>query len=153
MPDWLRQLDKPGYYWQERNSPASDPEIAALQSFVGRQMPADYVAFLRMTDGAILSYRDEWLLQIWPAWQVPEVCIGYGFTPERIAGGIAIASDGGSEALVYDTRAQHRDSQYPIYLVNYVTIGWREAIYCAPDFRSMLLLRHGLFWNSRRETL
>lgn len=153
MDDWLLQLDSPGYEWQERNSPASGSEIAALLSFVGRPLPADYVAFLRMSDGATLSYKDDWLLQIWPAWQVPEVCAGYGFTPQRIPGGISIAADGGSEALVYDTRPQHPDGQYPIYLVNYVTINWREAIFCAPDFHSMLLLRHSLFWNSRREAL
>lgn len=145
MPGWLLQLDEPGYEWQERNLPAPDAEITALQAFVGRPLPADYVAFLRMTDGAVLSYEDEWLLQIWPAWQVPEVCKGYGFISERIPDGIPIAADGGSEALVYDMRPQHADGQYPIYLVNYITIGWKEAIFCAPDFRSMLLSRHSLF--------
>lgn len=145
MLDWLHQLDAPGYEWQERNPPASDAEIAALQSFVGRPLPADYVAFLRLANGATLSYRDQWLLYIWPAWQVPEVCAGYGFTPERIPGAIPIAGDGGSEALVYDMRPQHADGDYPIYLVNYITIGWDEAIFCAPDFCSMVLLRHSLF--------
>ena len=153
MDDWLLQLDGQGYVWQERNSAASDAEIAALQSFVGRPLPAEFVAFLRMANGATLSYQDRWLLHIWPAWQVPEVCAGYGFTPDRIPGAVAIASDGGSEGLVYDIRPHHADSQYPIYLVNYVTIGWREAIFCAPDFRSMLLQQHSLFWNSRGEAL
>ena len=145
MDDWLLQLDGPGYEWRERNLPASDAEIAVLQAYVGRPLPADYVTFLRLTNGATLSYNDQWVVHIWSAWQVPEVCAGYGFTPDVVPGAIAIASDGGSEGLVYDIRPPHADGHYPIYLVSYIGIGWDEAIFCAPDFRSMLLLRDSLF--------
>src|SRR5258708_11411473 len=58
--------------------------------------------------------------------------------------------DAGGEGLVFDMRARHPDSQYPILAVNYVTVGWREALHVADSFRELLLLRHELLEGARR---
>ncbi len=142
--DWLELLDGADYRWDDRPLPAPERDIAALATFVGRPLPDDYVAFLRRHDGGALWYRDVWYLHLWRAGDIPAWSSAYGFTADTIPGAIAIGSDGGGEGLVLDVRPQHADGAYPIYAMNFVSIDWEDALPVAPNFRSLLLLRHGL---------
>jgi hypothetical protein len=75
---------------------------------------------------------------------LPSASSGYGFTPERIPGAVALGSDGGGEGIVFDLRPQHPDGYYPIVAVNFVSVNWRETIHIADSFRDLLLLRRPL---------
>lgn len=142
--EWLHLLEGGDYRWDDAPPPAAERDIAALIQFVGRPLPDDYVAFLRRHDGGALWYRDIWYLHLWRAADIPSWSAGYGFTPATIPGALVIGSDGGSEGLVLDVRSEQAAGQYPVYAINFVSIDWDAAIAVAPDFRRLLLLRHGL---------
>ncbi len=72
-------------------------------------------------------------------------------TLQSIPGAIVIGSDGGSEGIVLDMRPEHASGRYPIYAINFVCIDWEDALMIAPDFRSFLLLRHGLLGRFPRQ--
>jgi hypothetical protein len=142
--DWLDQLHGPGYEWTESTvQPATEHEIATLRAYSPRPLPEDYVAFQRRYGGGEIRYEGLWLIFITPAVEVAQWHEGYGFAnymPEALLFG----NDGGGEGLVFDMRAHHPDSQYPILAVNYVTVGWNETIHVAGSFRELMLLRHEL---------
>jgi hypothetical protein len=64
-------------------------------------------------------------------------------------GAILFGNDGGGEGFVSDIRSEHPDGCYPILAVNYVSLGWDEAIYVASDIRSLLSLQHGLLEDAK----
>lgn len=140
--NWLGILEDEDYCWEDRPPPATEQEISALAQFVGRPLPEDYVAFLRRYNGGALWYRDIWYLHLWRAADIPSWSTAYGFRPTKIAGAVAIGSDGGGEGLVFDARPQQKDGDYPIFAINFVSIHWDEALAVAPNFRSLLLLHH-----------
>jgi SMI1/KNR4 family protein SUKH-1 len=142
--DWLETLQGVDYRWDVRPLPATEQDIAALGVFVARPLPDDYVAFLRHHDGGALWYRDVWYIHLWRASDIPEWSSAYGFSAAAIPGAIPIGSDGASECLALDIRPQHSNGNYPICAINFVSIDWDEALPVAPDFRSLLLLRHAL---------
>jgi hypothetical protein len=142
--DWLDVLETADYRWEGREPPASEEAIAALAHFAGHELPDDYVTFLRCQNGGALWYRDVWYLQLWRAEDIPSWSAAYGFTPEEITGALVLGSNGGGEALAFDMREERPDRQYPIYAINFITVGWEEVIRVAPDFRSLLLLRYSL---------
>lgn len=141
---WLSVLEGPNYTWDYRGPPATSEQIDALGHFARRLLPADYVAFLRMCDGAAVWHDDYWFLNVWPTGEVPAVTAGYRFD-EHMPGALPFASDGAGEALVFDMRREHPDEEYPVLLVNYVTVGWDETIPVATSFRELLLLDKSLF--------
>jgi hypothetical protein len=143
--NWVAQLEEPGYRWEWREPPVTDADLALLSAFVGRPLPADYVTFLRSTDGAGLWYKDLLYLRLWRAADIPSWSTAYGFTPDEIAGAAPIADNGGGEAVVFDCRPERPDGAYPLYLINFVTIDWGAAIPLTPDFHSLLLRRTDLF--------
>lgn len=141
--DWLRILEQPEYEWEYRTSGATEHELHYLQEWLKRPLPEDYVAFMRMSNGAVLWYEDIWHLQIWSVGDVKAWTQQYGFS-EKMPGAIALGDNGGGEGLIFDTRPQHSDGLYPILAVNFVTINWQETLPVASSFRDLLLLRHSL---------
>jgi hypothetical protein len=142
--DWLDVLETTDYRWVGRERPAPEAAIAALARFAGHDLPDDYVAFLRQQNGGALWYRDTWYIHLWRAEDIPSWSAGYGFTPDEIPGTLVLGDDGADEALVMDVREERSDRRYPIYASNYYSVEWELAIPVAPDFRSLLLLRHSL---------
>ena len=148
--DWLSQLHGLGYVWTPPlNEPATESEMAALQAYSPRPLPEDYVAFLRRYGGGEIRYQDLWLIRVIPPANVPSFQEGYGFA-KRMPEALIFGDNGGGEGLVFDLRARHPDGQYPILAVNYVTVGWMEALHVADGFRELLLLRHELLKGARR---
>ena len=41
-------------------------------------------------------------------------------------------------------RAHRPDGDYPIFAVNYITIGWDEVIWVAESFTALLALQRGI---------
>jgi SMI1 / KNR4 family (SUKH-1) len=142
--DWLDILETADYKWEGREPPASEEAIAALARFARRDLSDDYVAFLRRQNGCALWYRDVWYLWLWRADDIPSWSEAYSMTPNEISGALVLGSDGADEALVMDMREERSDRRYPIYAINYYSVEWELALPVAPDFRSLLLLRHSL---------
>lgn len=142
--DWTSTLREPDYVWETRFEGATDEEVARLAAYCGRPLPAAYVAFLRQANGGGLWYDDLWYIRFWRSEDIPSWSAAYQFGPARIPGALAFGDDGGDECLVFDMRPDHPDGEYPVYAVNFISVGWKEAILVAPDFTSLLLLRREL---------
>jgi hypothetical protein len=142
--DWLWLLQAPNYVWYSRYPPATDEEVERLASYFGRPLPPDYDTFLRTCSGGELSNDDLWTIHLWPIGEIPRWSEAYGFVPDRMANAVAFGDNGGGETLVFDTRPEHPDGQYPVVAVNLVSIGWDEVILVAESFRDLMLLRHPL---------
>jgi len=69
--DWLAILETTDHRWERCEPPASEETIAALARFAGRDLPDDYVAFLRRQNGGALWYRDVWYIHFWRAEDIP----------------------------------------------------------------------------------
>jgi hypothetical protein len=142
--DWLDILETADYKWEVREPPASEEAIAALTRFAGRDLPDDYMAFLRRQNGGALSYDDFWYLWFWRADDIPSWSAAYGMTPNEIPGSLILGSNGGGEAIVLDMRKERSDRRYPIVAINFISDGWEDAMPVASDFRSLLSLRRSL---------
>jgi hypothetical protein len=142
--DWLDILETADYKWDRREPPASEEAIATLARFAGRDLPDDYVAFLRRQNGGSLTYDDFWYLGFWRADDIPSWSAAYGMTPNEIPASLILGSNGGGEAIVLDMRKERSDRRYPIVAINFISDGWEDAMPVAPDFRSLLLLRRSL---------
>src|SRR6185312_17402827 len=107
--DWLDILEIADYRWEGREPPASEEAIAALARFAGRELPDDYVAFLRCQNGGALTHDDFWYLQLWRADNIPSWSEAYSMTPNEIPGSLILGSNGGGEAIVFDMREERTD--------------------------------------------
>lgn len=96
------------------------------------QFPEDYRAFLREHDGVARGYGDAWLI-LYRADELRELNEGRDDQP----GLVFIGSDGGGEGVAYD----FRQAQPPIFLVNFVSGGWEEAIWQADSFSDFMAQR------------
>jgi hypothetical protein len=143
--DWRTLLSDPEYQWDSFGPGMSDHDLAELARWFGRPLPEDYIAFLRLSDGAAVQYDLLWDLSIHPGTQLPEIAEGYHVGAPDLPGAILF----GSHAifhLVFDTRPQHSDGRYPVLAIDWYELssGWEKAIPVADDFRSLLLLRRPL---------
>jgi len=141
---WKAILDEPGYEWEPLGPGATEQELAELAGWIGRPLPDDYVALLRLANGAGVSYDRVWDITFLSTRQVPEYSRDYQIGAPHLPGAVLFAS--ASEGLVFDTRPQHPDGRYPIYSVDYISVGdgWEAAIHVADSFRDLLLLRDRL---------
>lgn len=142
--EWLTRLQEPGYDWRARDPAASESDLKALEAYCKRPLPADYATFMRAWGGAEVSFRDLWIIRLWRPQDISIWSSAYGFTSERMSDAVAFGDNGGGEALVFDIRPQHRDGDYPVLAVNFVSITWSEVIPVADSFRELLLLRRPL---------
>ena len=143
--DWLSAIQTdPDYQWHSRNPGAAYQQVAQLEQFAGRPLPDDYVAFLKVANGAALSYKDVWYMRVWAADDIPAWSAAYGFTATRVHGALVIGDNGGSEALLFDLRPQHPDKRYPVCALDFVSLDWNDALRVADTFQETLQLRHPL---------
>jgi hypothetical protein len=150
MPiDWSPVLQHPGYAWEFRHPGATDNDLNERRAFCGRPLPEDYMAFLRLSNGGGLWYQDIWYVRFWRSVDIPSWSAAFGFVPDEMPGALAFADDGGGEGLVFDIRQEQQDGLYPVVAANFVTIGWKEVIPVAQDFRRLMLLRRELLTGTR----
>jgi hypothetical protein len=142
--DWLDILETADYNWVGREPPVSEEAVVTLARFAGRDLPDDYVAFLRQQNGGALWHRDVWYLWIGRAGDIPSWSEASSMTPHEIPGSLVLGSNGGGEAIVFDMRKERPDKRYPIVAINFISDGWDDAMPVAPDFCSLLMLRHRL---------
>ena len=91
-----------------RSMPASEEVIRQLTIKAGIELPSDYIAFLRQSNGGEgeLGVDPGWF-QIWPAEEVVSNNDGYE-TAEYVPGFFAFGSSGGGEMFAFDLRKDHR---------------------------------------------
>jgi hypothetical protein len=148
--EWLAFLHSPGYEWEATTPGATHEQVRNLEIYCGRPLPLSYIRLLEVANGGVVAFDDLWLIHLWPVHEIPSWCEAYGLTPNSMPGTLPFADDGGSEALVFDIRPSHPDGQYPVLAVNFITIGWREALQVSDSFHSLLLLRHRLLEGAQR---
>lgn len=112
----------------------TDEAIRAAEDALEILFPPDYRAFMRQHNGVEADYGGSYLV-LYPVEDLAEVNSGCGAGEH--AGLVLIGSDGGGEGVAYD----FRQPQPPLFLVNFVSIGWDEALRQAESFSDFMAQR------------
>lgn len=118
---------------QNLRPPATDQDIGDAETSLGLTLPADYVEFLKLSDGYAGFIGDATFLDMWPVSDLATRNREYGV--ETYAPGLlAIGSDGGGEMYGFDTRS----GLWSIVQVPFVPMNWESAQAVAPTFYTFL---------------
>jgi hypothetical protein len=112
----------------------TDEVIGAAEAALGIRFPQDYRTFMQQHTGIEADYGGSYLV-LYAVEDLAEVNSGYGAGEH--AGLVLIGSDGGGEGVAYD----FRQPQPPLFLVNFVSIGWDEAVRQAESFTDFMAQR------------
>ncbi len=115
----------------ELRSPASESTIADVQRQLVWAFPAEYLAFLRATNGCegFLATGD--YIVLWPVERLVEAQIGYGY-PEFCPEAVAFGTNGGGEAFVFKRGNGH------IARMDLCSLDIKSAIEVGPLFTDFL---------------
>lgn len=116
-----------------RKAPAGE-EVIALLGAALPDLPPDYLAFLRLSNGGQgdLGVQPFWFV-LWPAEEVAEMNADY-MVPEFLPGFVAFGSDGGDEMLAFGAAPGRWGRVYAVPFVPMEEAGAREI---APDFATL----------------
>lgn len=122
--------DLPETHWHRE--PPAEPTVVqdlALQS--GLELPEDYLAFLHFSNGGEgdLGIDGGWY-SLWPAQEVLRLNRDYEIQQWDF-GFFGIGSDGGGEALVFDTRTPQ---PWKLYRIPFASLAEDEALLVAESF-------------------
>jgi hypothetical protein len=92
----------PGLDPSDCNPGASASALAALETALGQPLPADFVAFLRLTDG-YSGPAGEHYLAVWGTGELAELATGYDVLPVR-PGQFLFGSNGGPTAFGFQDK-------------------------------------------------
>lgn len=107
------------------NGPATEEGIVVCQESLSRELPADYVAFLRIGNGGDGFVGENAYVILWKCDELAE--LNKAYEVEQYAPGLLLfGSDGGGEAFGFDTR----DADWPIVQVPFVGMDWGDAKQC-----------------------
>lgn len=111
---------------------ATETSIAKVQEQLGLNLPADYVAFLRRTNGGEGFVGQQYVI-FWGVDELPSMNCDYEV--EMYAPGLLVfGSSGGGEAYGFDTRS----SQWPVVSMPFVGMEWEVAEPMGPTFDAFL---------------
>ena len=97
----------------KKNPGADEKTLRQMISSLGVTLPADYVEFLRSTNGAEGPIGEKSYLSIWPVEEVKVLNDEYAVNEIR-AGLLLFGSDGGDTGYAFDTRsAEERVVEIP----------------------------------------
>ena len=114
--------------------PCSEPKIHRLVELVAVELPPEYLAFLRKSDGAegeVGLDPPGWAM-LWGSGQVAPLNAGYNVA-QHASGLLGFGSDGAGEMLAFDTR---HGRPWPIVIVPFIPLGAEHAARIASDFDS-----------------
>jgi hypothetical protein len=117
----------------EHHPPATDFVIAECESRLGAKLPAEYVEFLRLTNGGEgFIGENEYLI----SFPVEQLCsLNHDYHVQEYAPGLLIfGSSGGGEAYGFDTRSL----DWPIVRVPFVGMDWSLARRMGSSFGAFL---------------
>lgn len=121
-----------------QQTPALEEDIAVLASHF-RSCPLDYTMLVRQATEIELQHRSGQYLRIWGPPGCLEMDEGYGIR-ERIPGAFPFGDDGGGHILFFANGHQGRG----IYHVGYGNLDLDDAIWVAPNLRSLLVDGEGI---------
>lgn len=110
------------------NHSASPDEIREASDVFCVNFPNDYVAFLRTSNGGEGMIGDTYLI-FWQAAELHEMNASYQVT-DYAPGLLLIGSDGGGEAIAFDTRTE----PWPVVKVPFVGMDLASVEIAAPSF-------------------
>lgn len=119
----------------DREPPASKEAIAQLESGAGVELPEDYLAFLRDSNGGEgeLGVQPCWF-QIWRAEEV--ITCGRDYQVGEFAPGFfAFGGNGGGELLAFDTRD---NSPWRVVALPCIGLAAKEAMPVTANFRDFV---------------
>lgn len=111
------------------SSPASKDDIKLFEKLSGFILPADYVDFLRKSNGGEGFIGENAYLILWPVEQLLEMNSAYQ-TQEYAPGLLLIGSDGGGEAIAFDTNSP----EFPVVSVPFVGMDRSLIRFVSPNF-------------------
>ena len=115
-----------------KNSGTTPEALVEASSALGRELPSDYVGFLRFTNGGEGMIGDTYVI-LWKAEELAELNDSYG-VDEYAPGLLLIGSDGGGDAFAYDTRT----TPWPIVRVPFVGMDLQSVEIVGPSFAGFL---------------
>ena len=111
-----------------RHPSAADSEIRELEQSSSPLLPAEYLEFLRESNGGQGFVGDAYLI-LWKADEVIEFNGLYEIA-KYAPGLLLFGSDGGGDAFAFDTRSE----PWPIVMVPFIGMGLDVALPIAPSF-------------------
>jgi hypothetical protein len=126
----MRRLKQRKAHW-DRVPPADESAIAALVQQSGLDLPQDYLAFLRFSNGGEghINVEPGWF-QIWPAEEVVESNRSFELE-EELPGFFGFGSNGGGEMLAFDMR---NGEPWSVVMVPFGPLEAEFAVKIADDF-------------------
>ena len=129
-------------YWSDwvLNLPAQDSDIKSVENFLGRELPSEYVDFLRRNDGGEGFIFENYLI----LWRVSELLeFNRNYEVEKYASGLFLfGSDGGGEGYGFDMRGQ----ELVVVTVPFVGMSLRYARVVAASFEEFIQKLRGQLW-------
>ena len=118
-----------------REPPALPDVIAQLLAQSELDLPADYLDFLRFSNGGggDFGIDSDWYY-LWPAEEVLQLNRDYEIQ-QWVPGFFAIGSDGGGEALVFDTRTS---APWKLYKISFSCLAEDEILLVAESFATFI---------------
>ena len=119
----------------DTKEPAKHESIKSLVANVGKDLPSEYLALLRYSDGGEgnLDIDPGWL-QLWSSEEVLEHNRGYEIA-ENMPGFFGFGSSGGGELLAFDTRF---GKPWKVVMIPFIPMSAKEAIVTAKDFEEFI---------------
>ncbi|HEU6450555.1 MAG TPA: SMI1/KNR4 family protein [Gemmatimonadaceae bacterium] len=117
-----------------REEPASEEAVALLAAELP-QLPPDYLAFLKLSNGGEgeLGVEPGWFA-LWRAEEVAEMNAEYQ-VPEFLPGFVGFGSNGGGEMLAFGATPERLGR---VYAVPFIPMEAEEALELAPDFATLV---------------
>jgi hypothetical protein len=133
-------LKDPSAKW-DREAPASPEAIRKLVAESKIELPEEYLALLRYSNGGEgeLAVEPGWF-QLWPAEKVVKLNKGYE-VEQNVPGFFGFGSNGGGEMLAFDTR---EGKPWKVVMIPFIPMMAEDAIVIAEDIRAFIqAMGHG----------
>lgn len=114
------------------NPPTGAEAMAIAEQAFGRDLPADYAAFLKEKDGGEGFFGRNFIV-LWNAEQLASLNADFG-VKEKAPGLVLIGSDGGEIAFAFDAR----QIAPPVVRLPFKTLSLEAAETLAPNFTAFL---------------
>lgn len=132
-------------HFRVHRPPATASATANLRRWVGRDLPPQYLAFLRESSGVALGVHDRGgdRLRLWSAAEVPELNAAYGIQ-RWLPATLAIGSAGVDDAILLDMSAAPAPERWPVVRAALGALVREELLVQAPSFGAWAALEFRL---------
>lgn len=120
--------------FRKTKNPASEDDIRFLISEVG-PLPSAYILFLRETDGSEYGITDQHgdCIVLWGCRELVANNKEYNIH-QQLPNALAIGSDGGDDALLFDCSATNNPNEWPVVRVGFASLESEEFVFQSTSF-------------------